>query len=368
VPRDSFTVTIAKPEFGDKEIEAVTEVLLSGRLIQGPRVEAFERAFATVQGANFAIATSSGTTALTAALLAHGIGPEDEVIVPAFSFCATAAAVVSVGARPVFVDIEPATYGICPCSLQATITRRTRAVIVAHLFGHLAQMNELSDWCRERELILIEDAAQAHGASMTDAGSRRRAGSWGTACFSFHASKNLTTGEGGMVLTQHAFIAQRIQAIRNHGRNEQGTPAQIGFNFRMTELAAALGLVQLTRFDELQSKRLANADYLRQHLREVSVPKIRDGFEHAFHQFTVRAKDRSARDALLARLHAEGFEARVYYSTPLPHEPRFAGFKSEHQRFGEAESAAECVLSLPVHASVTAAQRDAMVACVNRVR
>ncbi len=345
-------VQIARPCLGEAEQIAVREVLASGQLVQGEWVTRFEERFAARHGALHGIATANGSLALISALLAHGVGPGDEVVVPSFSFFATASSVVSTGARPVFADIEPDTFGLCPHATAAAITPATRAVVVAHLFGHLARVDELRALCDERGLHLIEDAAQAHLATDND----RAASTWGTAAFSFHATKNMTTGEGGMVLTNDPEVAERVRRQRNQGRDRDSVHETQGSNFRMTNLAAAIGLVQLDRLESLTTQRSANASRLDANLEGALTPRRRPGCRHVYQQYTVRIPAPLDRDDIAQRLVARGVGARAYYATPIHQQPAFA--TTGTPALPVTERAAREVLSLPVHPLLTEAELD----------
>lgn len=342
-------ISIAAPQIGAEEKAAVGEVLDGGRLVQGPRVAAFERAFAEFHGARFGIATNSGTSALITALRAHGIGPGSEVVVPAFSFFATASAVLAVGALPVFADVEPDTLCLSPVAAEAAVGERTRAVIVVHLYGHPADMAGFSTLCRARGLLLLEDAAHAPGARIGE----RSVGTWGTAAFSFHASKNLTTGEGGMVLTDDDAVRRRATLLRQQGMLEPHRHELVGYNFRMTEVAAALGLVQLARLPGFQACRAAHAARYDRLLHGVTLPTTRAGCVHAYHQYTIRVTGAGERDRVLARLVERGIEARVYYRTPIHRQPALAAHSEVSKvDLPITDRASDEVLSLPVHAAL----------------
>ena len=230
-------IPIAKPLLGEEELEAVARVLRSGILAHGPEVEEFEREFAEYVGVDHAVAVANGTVALDLVLRAYGIGPGDEVITTPFSFIATANAILYQGARPVFADIDPVTYTLDPDRVVEKITSRTRAIIAVHLYGHPADMKALREIAEDHDLILIEDAAQAHGAEAHGA----KAGSLGdAAAFSFYATKNMVTGEGGMVTTNDRRIAERVRRLRNHGQAGKYRHVTLGFNYRMTSIAAAI--------------------------------------------------------------------------------------------------------------------------------
>lgn len=353
-------IRIAQPSMGPEERAAVLAVLESGQLAQGPRVAAFEEAFAAFVGAPFAVAVSSGTAALHLALLAHGVGPGDEVVVPAFTFAGTANAVVLAGARPVFADVREHDLNLDPASVAGALTRRTRAVVPVHLYGAPAPVDELRRLCEERGVVVIEDAAQAHGA---EAGGRR-VGAAGTACWSFYATKNMTTGgEGGMVTTDDPKVADRVRLLRNQGERERYRTETPAFNYRMTELAAAIGLVQLEKLEAWNERRRANARALTARLRGVVPVGEARGVRHVFHQYTVWAPG-GRRDGLRDHLRARGIEASVFYPAPVPRLPAYAR-EWERAAFPVAERAAREVLSLPVHPGLSGAEVDAIVDAVN---
>jgi perosamine synthetase len=357
------SIPIACPVLGCEEEEAVHRVFASGRLAQGPQVAEFERCFAELCAVREAVALSSGTAALYLALLAHGIGPGDEVITSAFSFVATANAVLLTGATPVFVDIEPSTYTLDPDAVAAAITPRTKALLPVHLYGHPCDMLRLCQLAATRNLVVIEDACQAHGATLQG----HPVGSFGTGCFSFYATKNMTTGEGGMVTTNDPLLAERLRLLRSHGQQEHYVHVAIGQNLRMTEMQAAIGLVQLAKLPQFTEQRIANAAYLTSCLHEsLSTPVIRPGCQHVFHQYTIRILER--RNEWMQRLIVRGVEAAVHYPLPVHRQPfylenttlyRVVGptrFNGQHGGYTElpvTEAAAREVLSLPVHPALS---------------
>jgi dTDP-4-amino-4,6-dideoxygalactose transaminase len=245
------SIPISRPAISQTEVSAVVDVLRSGQLAQGAVVAAFETAFAGYIGTRYAVATSSGTTALHLALLAHGIGPGDEVIVPPFSFVASANAIRYTGATPVFADIDKDTLNLSPRAVRACVTHRTRAIVAVHLYGSPCDKAELDDISTEYGLALVEDACQAHGAEFDG----RRVGTFGTGCFSFYATKNMTCGEGGMITTSDPTIAERIRLLRSHGMRVAYVHEELGYNHRLTDVHAAIGLAQLSRLDELNAWR-----------------------------------------------------------------------------------------------------------------
>ncbi|MBI1184849.1 aminotransferase class I/II-fold pyridoxal phosphate-dependent enzyme [bacterium] len=336
-------------------------VLDSGYLVQGADVERFETAFADYHGAKHAVAVNNGTSALIAAMMAHGIKAGDEVIVPTFSFFATAASVLSVGAVPIFADIDPDTFCLSPSAAEAAITSRTVAIMPVHLYGHPAQMHKFAEICEKHGLFLLEDAAQAHGAKIGD----RYIGTFGTASFSFYPSKNMTTGEGGMVLTQDDEIYRQLRMIRNQGMNQQYHHEVLGYNLRMTNIQAAIGNVQLESLPQWTQHRIDNASYFNQHLKGVKTPTTLDNYTHVFHQYTIRVPA-AERDQLLKQLNERGIGARVYYPSPIHHQPAITCVRDFD--LAESDKATKEVISLPVHSQLTAEERQYIVDVVNDLR
>lgn len=351
-------IPIARPTMGQAEKQAVLRVLDSGQLAQGRLVWEFEDAFAEWLGVRHAVAVSSGTAALMLALQAHGIGPGDEVITTPFSFIATANAVLYAGARPVFADVREDDFNIDPAEAEARITPRTRVILPVHLYGHPAPMAEIMSIAERHGLLVVEDAAQAHGAGLDG----RKVGTFATACFSFYPTKNMTTGEGGMIATGDPQIADLLRKLRDQGQTERYHHELLGYNWRMTEMSAAIGLVQLRRLDELNEARRRNAAYLSQRLRGVNTPAEREGCRHVYHQYTVRVPQQ--RDALLQHLRDQGIGAQVYYPTPIHQQPvyRKLGYEDD---LPVAQRLASEVLSLPVYPSLTAEELERIVQSVN---
>jgi dTDP-4-amino-4,6-dideoxygalactose transaminase len=354
-------IPIARPLVGAEEERAVIDVLRSGQLAEGSRVKAFEEAFAAYCGTDHAIAVNSGTAALIVALQANGVGPGDEVITTPFSFIATATSIIACGATPVFVDIDPFDLNINPERLEDAITERTRAVMPVHLYGHPARMTEVAEICEENGLAIIEDACQAHGAE--HAGSR--VGGYGTAAFSFYPTKNMTTGEGGVITTNNPEVARRSRMIRSHGQEVRYRSDLFGLNWRMTDLAAAIGLVQLSHLEAWNHARIQNAERLAQLITAVETPRVRPGDRHVFHQFTIRVS--GDRDAFQARLRDAGVGSAVHYPMPIHHQPimRELGIGQDAD-VPIAEAAANHVLSIPVHPSLTMEDIEHVATAVNR--
>jgi len=352
-------IPIARPQIGEDEKQAVWAVLESGMLAQGPRVAEFEGKFAAYCGVRHAVATSSGTTALHVALLAHGLGPGDEVITTPFTFIASANTVRYVGATPVFADIDPLTFNICPEAVEAAVTERTKAIMPVHLFGLSCDMDALMDIAERHHLAIIEDACQAHGATFRG----QRAGSFGIGCFSFYPTKNMTTAEGGMITTDDDAIAERARVIRQHGMRRRYYHDEVGYNFRMTDVHAAIGLAQLPRLESFNEARIANAAYLNAHLKGVITPTTPEGYRHVFHQYTVRVPG-GRRDDVVTGLRERGVGCGVYYPVPVHRQRIYADVTCSCP---EAERASEEVLSLPVHPGVKRADLGQIVKAVNEL-
>ncbi|MCB0918254.1 MAG: DegT/DnrJ/EryC1/StrS family aminotransferase [Actinobacteria bacterium] len=350
-------IPLARPLIGDEERQAVDDVLRSGMIAQGPEVASFESEFGLHVADRHCVAVNSGTSALHLALLALGIGPGDEVIVPSFTFAATGNSVALTGATPVFADIELETYCLDPDAAQAAITERTAAIMPVHLYGHPAQMGRLRELADKHSLALIEDAAQAHLAAIDG----RPVGAWGDiAGFSFYPTKNMTTGEGGMVTTSDPQLARRVQLLRNQGMEQRYLNELVGLNNRMTDIQAAIGRVQLTRLPDWTKARQRNAEFLTDHLEGVGTPVIRDGYEHVFHQYTIRVEQ--GRDSLVTALQDMGVGCAVYYPTPTHELPSF-GLSLD---LPNTRTAAQQVLSLPVHPSLTEAELETIATSVNK--
>ena len=305
------SVRLVRPLLGRAELRAVADVLRSGHLAQGPRVAVFEAEFAAMCGVRQAVAVNSGTAALMLALLAHGVGAGDEVITSPFTFVATANAVLMTGARPVFVDVREDDFNIDPELIPQRITPRTKVLLPVHLYGQPCDMDRITEIGARHGLAVIEDACQAHGAEWRG----RRVGSFGTGCFSFYPTKNMTTGEGGMITTDDPQVAARARRLRNHGSVAPYHHIELGHNFRMTEVTAAIGLVQLQRLSAFTAKRRLHAAYYTKRLRGVIPPCEAEQALHVYYQYTVRVSE--GRDALQDRLAEEGIETAVYYRTPL---------------------------------------------------
>jgi perosamine synthetase len=347
-------VKIAEPQVGEEEAEAVRRVILSRQLSHGAVVEEFEERFAEYIGVDYAIATSNGTSALFLMLKAAGIGEGDEVITTPFTFIATSNAVLYTGARPVFVDIEQDTYNIDPEKVLEAITPKTKAILAVHLYGHPADMKALQEIAEDHHLLLLEDAAQAHGAEAYG----RKAGSLGyAAAFSFYATKNMTTGEGGMITTNERKLAERAKLLRLHGQAGKYNHVEIGYNFLMTNIQAAMGLVQLSKLDKMNDARRRNARVMTGILsgvEGVTPPIERPWAKHVYNQYVVRISSVIGRDRVKERLEEMGIETAIHYPRALPDQPIYKRLGLECvDGCPNARQAAKEVLSLPVHPGVS---------------
>lgn len=354
-------IPAAKPIIGEEERAAVDRVLLSGMVAQGPEVAAFEEEFSDhFNLGRPSIAVNSGTSGLHLGLLASGVGPGDEVIVPSFTFAATGNSVALTGATPVFVDIEPRTFSIDPEAVEAAITPKTKGIMPVHLYGHPARMGELTKLASKHGIAIFEDAAQAHGASLNGT----PVGAFGDfAMFSLYPTKNMTSGEGGMVTAANDTIARNLRLLRNQGMEKQYENEVVGFNTRMTDIHAAIGRTQLTKVDAWTKTRQQNAAFLDAHLQGVITPVVEDGAVHVYHQYTIRVPE--DRDGFVAALKSEyQVGAGVYYPIPNHRLPSLQKFAPSLE-LSETERAAKEVVSLPVHPSLSQNELDRIVNAVN---
>jgi len=336
-------IPIAKPQIGPDEQRAVQEVLESGMLADGPKVREFEKRFAEFCGTRYAVAASSGTTSLHSTLLAMGVGEGDEVITTPFSFFATASTIRFCGAKPVFVDIDPVTFNIDPARIEERITGRTKVLFPVHLYGQPADMDSITEIAERHDLRVIEDSCQAHGAEYGN----RRAGNLGdAAAFSFYPTKNMTTGEGGIVTTNDEEIYDKVKLLVNHGQSKRYDHAILGYNFRMTSMAAAIGIEQLKRLPDFNEIRRRNAAILDTELADeegIETPYVAPGVKHVYHQYTVKCENRAK---VLRRLKDAEIGYGIYYPSLLYDSPVFPDSAASCP---VAETMKEMVLSLPVH-------------------
>ncbi len=356
-------IAISKPFIGEAEKQAVMEVLDSGMLVQGPRTAKLEEKWAEICGTKFAIATSSGTTALHIALLAHGIGEGDEVITTPFTFFASISSILYTKATPVFVDIEEDTFNINPALIEEAITPRTRAIMPVHLYGNPCDMDVIMDIARRHNLAVIEDCAQSIGATFNG----KTTGGFGTGCFSLYATKNVMSGEGGMLTTDDEQLAQTMRMIRNHGMQRRYYHDMLGYNFRMTDLHAAIGLAQVERFEAFTNARRANADYYNKNINSVITPTVKAGYEHVWHQYTIRMKDGKDRDGAVKQLNDNGVGTGIFYPVPAYSQTPILDMGLGHANCPVTEKIVKEVISIPVHPQLTREDLEKVVHEVNRL-
>jgi perosamine synthetase len=352
-------IPIARPDIGPEEIAAVTEVLESGMIAQGKRVKELEDAWAEFVGVRHTIAMGNGTLALMAIFTGIGLEPGDEVITVSHTFAATANAILSTGATPVFVDIEPDTYLIDAKKIERAITARTRAICPVHLFGLVADMDMIRAIADRHGLIVVEDACQAHGATFRG----RMAGSFGHGAFSLYATKNMTTAEGGFVTTNDDALADWLRLYRNQGMRSRYQFEMLGYNFRMTDLAAAIGLAQFAKLPRNTARRQAIAARYDEAFGElpIGLPISPDGRTHVFHQYTLDVG--GARDAVVADLRDAGVGADIYYPIPV-HRQSYIMERGLHADLPVTDAAASRTLALPMFPGLTDAEQDQVIAAV----
>jgi perosamine synthetase len=372
---DQEFIAPARPVVGEDEIDAAVRVLRSGMVVQGPEVAAFEEEFSALVDGRHCVAVNSGTSALHLSLVAAGIRPGDEVIVPSFSFAASANAVRLAGGEPVFADIEPDHFTMDPASVTAAIGPRTAAIMPVHLYGHAADMTAIGAIAEKHGLAVIEDAAQAHAATWQGT----PVGAFGTAgCFSFYPTKNMHSLEGGMITTADATFARNLRLLRNQGMEQRYANEIVGANMRLTDVAAAIGRVQLGKLEDWTEHRRANAAALSAGLKGVLAPPEAEGARHVYHQYTIRVPEGvgGGRDALQAALKERDIGSAVYYPTPIhllkPYLPGFtdlAGQQPPNRDWDlpETMKAAGEVLSLPVYPGLTEDDLGRIIDAVNGV-
>ena len=340
-------IGLAGYEAGEDEVRAIREVIESGILTNGPKTRAFEGAFARRHQVDHGVALANGTVALSAIYLGLGIGPGDEVIVPSMTFISTATSVVHVGAMPVFADVDDATFTLDPRDVERCLTSRTRAIVAVHYGGQAANLAELGALAGRSGVHLIEDAAQAHGSLYQG----KPVGGYGDAAmFSFTPTKNITTGEGGMVTTNNPELAERIRLLRNHGQSAPYSHTLLGFNWRITEMQAAMGIVQLARLDGILARKRANARWMQGRIGSrlgLRLPIVAPDRDHPYMLYTVLVE--RYRDAIMERLHEAGIDARLYFP-PAHHQPIFSG---QGGSLPVTDELASRMLSIPFHAKLT---------------
>ncbi|MDY6789077.1 MAG: DegT/DnrJ/EryC1/StrS family aminotransferase [Candidatus Nanohaloarchaea archaeon] len=381
-------INVAEPTVGDEEVERVEEVIRSGMYVSGENVEQFEEEFSSFVGTGHMAALNSGTAAIHLALEALGLGPGDEVIVPSLTFFSTATAALHQNVVPRFSDIDPDIYNMEPESVKEQITDSTKAIIPVHLYGHPCDMDPLMEIAEDHDLAVIEDCAQSHGAKYKG----KVTGSIGDAgAFSFFATKNMTTGEGGGVTSDNKELIERIKKTRSHGMTDRNTHKFLGYNYRMTELSGAMGLAQMNRIERLNEKRSEYSRYLLKNLRDVSwlkMPTVKSWAEHSWFWFPVRVlEDKIGKDTLKVReeLSEKGVETRFRYTEPLYNQPLLLNknpypknfpysskFYREHIDYSEynlenVERIAGTMIGLPNHPNMNYDQLDRVIEVVKSV-
>jgi dTDP-4-amino-4,6-dideoxygalactose transaminase len=354
-------IPIAKPDIGPEEIAAVSEVLASGMLVQGPRVAELEARWAEYCGVKHAVAVSNGTVALMCILAGLGLGPGDEVITVSHTFTGTVSAILFTGATPVFVDIEPDTYLIDAARIEGAITRRTRAILPVHLFGLVADMDMIAAIAERYDLAIVEDAAQAHGAVYRG----RRAGSFGHAAFSLYGTKNMTAGEGGLVTTNDDRLADWIRLFRNQGMRRRYQHEILGYNFRMTDIHAAVALVQLGKLDRNNARRRELAARYDAAFADLPVrtPVEPAGRTHVYHQYTLDVGRR--RDEIAQELQEAGIGVGIYYPVPA-HRQAYVQERGISADLPFTDRAAARTLSLPIYPGLSDDEQDRVIEALRR--
>ena len=348
-------ISLSAPQIGTAERDGINRVLDSGMLAQGPEVAAFEQEFADTIGAAHAVAVNSGTSALHLGLLAAGVQCGDEVIVPSFTFAATANAVSLVGATPVFCDIDVDDFNMDPSHAAELVTDRTTAIMPVHLYGQSARMDAFVELAERHGLKIIEDAAQAHLAEWRD----QQVGTFGVGMFSFYPTKNMMSGEGGMITTSDADIARMARLLRNQGMERRYENEVVGFNARMTDLHAAIGRAQLAQLPAWTARRRDIAARYDREITSVQTPKVTDGATHVYHQYMVKVPDR--RDDFVEHLTSNGVGCGVYYPIPVHRLPSFA----LDLDLPATEKVAAQVASIPVHPGLTDAEVATVIEVIN---
>lgn len=351
-------IPIARPQVGQEEKALVWSAMESGQLAQGARVRAFEEQFAAFVGAPHGVATSSGTTAIHLALLALGVGAGDEVATVSFTFTATATPILHVGATPIFVDVDPVTFTMDPQCLEAAIGPKTKAIIPVSLYGLPADMASIIEIASRHGLPVIEDACQAHGAQRDG----RSSGGWGIGVFSFYPTKNMTTGEGGIITTDDPRLADRATLLREHGMRVRYRPEIVGYNFRMTDVHASIGLGQLPKLPAANERRRAIAARYDAELKGVAVPAVPGNIHHVYHQYTLRV---SNQEEFARRLANRGVGSNVYYPVPVHRQDPFQALGLRNVGLPVTDRLVSEILSIPVYPTLSDVEVDAIIEAVN---
>ncbi|WP_053957048.1 DegT/DnrJ/EryC1/StrS family aminotransferase [Inediibacterium massiliense] len=340
-------IPIAKPSIGTEEIFHVQQVLKSGNIASGQVVSDFENDFATYFKMPYGVATSSGTTALHAAIIACNIKKGDKIITTPFTFAATANSLLFEGAIPIFADIDPNTFNIDVNHVEELLKvhKDIKGILIVHLFGLPCNMDRIMELVKKYNLLLIEDCAQAHGAKYND----QYVGTFGTtSAYSFYPTKNMTTGEGGMILTKDKSIYENIQRIISHGQKERYLHTQLGYNFRMTNIAAALGIEQLNKLNDFNDKRKENAKFYNENIKnnQITLPFVPSKCDPVYHQYTVKVKNRTS---FIKHLEENNIGYGIYYPIPLNTQPYYKELGYDPTTTPIALQISQEVVSIPVH-------------------
>ena len=359
-------IQLSKPLIGEDEINAVAKVMKSGNIAEGQKVKDFEDSFAKYIGTDYAVAVNSGTAALHISLLAHNIGNNDEVITTPFSFIATSNSILHTKATPVFADIDYKTFNINPENIIEKITSKTKAIIPVHLYGQSADMKLIMEIAEDHNLIVIEDACQSHGAEFNN----KKVGSFETGTFSFYPTKNMTTGEGGMITTNNKNIAKCAKMIRSHGSSKRYFHEILGYNMRMTDISAAIGLVQLQKLDDFNKKRVKNAKYMSNKLCNIdglTVPYVDERCKHVFHQYTLKINNNIIpRKKIENVLSEKEIVTGIYYPTSIHKQPLYLKL-GYNNSFPISEKLSTEVLSLPVHPGLNSSELDIIIETIKEM-
>jgi len=365
-------ISPVKLSLGAEEIHEVERVIKSGMVAQGPEVKKFEEEFASFTGTKHAVAVNSGTAALHTSLYALGVKKDDEVIMPPFTFIASANSVIMQGGKPVFADVKEDTFNIDADLIEEKITEKTKAIMPVHLFGQIADMDKIMKIAKKNSLIVVEDACQAHGAELNgkSAGSFSEAGT-----FSLYATKNMTTAEGGIISTDDEQVAEMARRFRHHGQSEATRYEyfDIGYNYRMTDITAAIGRVQLRKLPDLSEKRINNAKFLSEGISKIPgliIPSVKKEAKHVFHQYTIRVTEDFpvSRDELRSQLSEKGIGSCVFYPKPLHLSPWLSSLGWKKGDFPVSERLSQEVLCLPVHPFLSGSELEKIVDVLGEIK
>ena len=362
-------ISLSKPFITQEEINNVIEVLKSNWIAQGSRVEEFETTFAEYIGTDYAVAVSSGSAALHLAILSLGVKPKDEIIIPDITCISVPNSVSYVGAIPRFVDVNMGTYNISIEAMKANTSEKTKAIIPIHLYGHPAELDEILDFSSEKKLPVIEDCAQAHGAEYKG----KKVGSFGdVGIFSTYATKNITTAEGGIIVTNRRDIAEKVKILRDQDKSAH-IPI-LGYNYKMNDIEAAIGLAQFNKLDKLNDARFKNACFLSSHLQKtdgIRIPTVSKHVKHVFHRYTLffeAQKFSVNRDIIARAIAAEGIKNGVLYSPPAHQYPYYKKlYNYDDNQFENSEAISRCVLSIPVHPCLSNSDLNNIVRATKKV-